>query len=34
VFTGFAISTGERVVSTVIQEFIIKKLTPGAKEQY
>jgi len=34
VFTGFALSTGERVVSTVIQEFIIKKLTPGAKEQF
>jgi len=34
VFTGFALSTGERMVSTVIQEFIIKKLTPGAKDQY
>jgi hypothetical protein len=34
VFTGFALSTGERVVNTVIQEFIIKKLTPGAKNQF
>jgi hypothetical protein len=34
VFTGFALSTGERVVNTVIQEFIIKRLTPGAKEQF
>lgn len=33
VFEGFALSTGERVVSTVIQEFLIKKLTPGAKRQ-
>lgn len=31
VFEGFALSTGERVVSTVIQEFLIKKLTPSAK---
>jgi len=34
VFTGFALSTGERVVSTVIQEFMLKKLTPGAKDQF
>lgn len=34
VFTGFALSTGERMVSTVVQEFILKKLTPGAKEQF
>lgn len=31
VFEGFALSTGERVVSTVIQEFLLKKLTPSAK---
>ncbi len=30
VFQGFAIDTGERVVSTVIQEFLLKKLTPSA----
>ncbi|HEY1580031.1 MAG TPA: carboxypeptidase-like regulatory domain-containing protein [Terracidiphilus sp.] len=34
VFEGFALSTGERMVSTVVQEFILKKLTPGAKDQY
>jgi hypothetical protein len=34
VFTGFALSTGERMVSTVVQEFILKKLTPGAKGQF
>jgi hypothetical protein len=34
VFTGFALSTGERMVSTVIQEFILKRLTPGAKGQF
>lgn len=28
-FEGFALSTGERVVSTVIQEFLLKKLTPN-----
>jgi hypothetical protein len=33
VFEGFALSTGERVVSTVIQEFLLKKLTPGAKNR-
>jgi hypothetical protein len=31
VFTGFALSTGERMASTAIQEFLLKKLTPGAK---
>ena len=31
VFEGFALSTGERVVSTVVQEFLLKKLTPSAK---
>lgn len=34
VFEGFALSTGERMVSTVVQEFILKKLTPGAKDQF
>ncbi len=34
VFTGFALSTGERMVNTVVQEFILKKLTPGAKGQF
>ena len=34
VFTGFALSTGERMVSTVVQEFILKKLTPGAKGKF
>lgn len=34
VFTGFALDTGERIVSTVVQEFILKKLTPGAKGQF
>lgn len=34
VFTGFALSTGERMVSTVVQEFLLKKLTPGAKDQF
>lgn len=35
VFEGFALSTGERMVSTVVQEFLLKKLTPGAnKEQF
>jgi len=34
VFTGFALTTGERMVSTAIQEFILKKFTPGAKDQF
>jgi hypothetical protein len=34
VFTGFALSTGERMVSTVIQEFLLKRFTPGAKNQF
>jgi len=34
VFTGFALDTGERIVSTVVQEFILKKLTPTAKGQF
>jgi len=32
VFTGFALSTGERMVSTVVQEFLLKRLTPGASK--
>lgn len=34
VFEGFALSTGERVVSTVVQEFVLKKLTPAAKDRH
>jgi hypothetical protein len=34
VFMGFALSTGERMVSTVVQEFLLKKLTPGARDQF
>lgn len=33
VFTGFAIDTAEREASSVIQEFVIRKLTPSAKHQ-
>jgi hypothetical protein len=33
VFTGFAIGTGTRVVSTVLQEFLLKKLTPAAAKE-
>lgn len=33
VFGGFALSTGEREVSSVIQEFILRKLTTGVKRQ-
>jgi hypothetical protein len=33
VFGGFALSTGEREVSSVIQEFVLRKLTPAAKRQ-
>jgi hypothetical protein len=31
VFGGFALSTGEREVSSVVQEFVLRKLTPAAK---
>lgn len=33
VFGGFALSTGEREVSSVIQEFVLRKLTPAARRQ-
>ncbi|HZB87746.1 MAG TPA: carboxypeptidase-like regulatory domain-containing protein [Terracidiphilus sp.] len=33
VFENFAINTAEREVSTVVQEFIIRRLTPGARKQ-
>jgi hypothetical protein len=33
VFQGFAIGTGTRVLSTVLQEFVLRKLTPSAKEK-
>jgi hypothetical protein len=31
VFTSFLISTGEREVSSLVQEFLLRKLTPSAK---
>lgn len=31
VFTGFLISTGEREVSSLVQEFLLRKLTPSAR---
>jgi len=33
VFGGFALSTGEREISSVIQEFVLRKLTTVAKRQ-
>lgn len=33
VFSNFAISTAEREVSSLLQEFLIRKLTPSAKKQ-
>jgi len=33
VFGGFLLSTGEREVSSVVQEFVLRKLTPAAKRQ-
>jgi hypothetical protein len=33
VFGTFALGTGERVVSAVVQEFVLRKLTPSAKRQ-
>jgi hypothetical protein len=32
VYGGFLISTAEREVSTVVQEFVLRKLTPNAKK--
>jgi hypothetical protein len=31
VFTGFLISTGERVAVSLLQEFVIRRFTPSAK---
>jgi hypothetical protein len=33
VFGSFLLSTGEREISSVIQEFVLRKLTPSAKRQ-
>jgi hypothetical protein len=33
VFTTFAINTAERELSSVVQEFVLRKLTPAAKRQ-
>ena len=33
VFTNFALSTAERELSSVVQEFVLRKLTPSAKRQ-
>jgi hypothetical protein len=33
VFTNFAIGTAERGLSTVLQEFVLRKLTPSARNQ-
>ena len=33
VFENFAISTAEREVSSIFQEFVVKKLTPSARKQ-
>lgn len=33
VFNGFLVSTGEREVSSVVQEFVLRKLTPAMKRQ-
>jgi hypothetical protein len=32
VFSGFAIGTAERAVSTVLQEFVLRRLTPGSRK--
>ena len=32
-FTNFAIGTAERELSTVLQEFVLRRLTPGARKQ-
>jgi hypothetical protein len=34
VFRNFAIGTGERMLPTVVQEFVLRRLTPAAKRQY
>jgi hypothetical protein len=33
VFQGFAITTGVRMVNAVIQEFVLRKLTPSARQK-
>ena len=33
VFQGFAITTGVRMVNGIIQEFVLRKLTPSARQQ-
>lgn len=33
VFGNFAIGTGERMVATVVQEFVLRRLTPRARKQ-
>jgi hypothetical protein len=33
VFTNFGINTAERALSTVLQEFVLRRLTPSAKKQ-
>jgi hypothetical protein len=33
VFQGFAVTTGVRMVNGLIQEFILRKLTPTARQQ-
>ena len=34
VFGNFAIGTGERMLSAVLQEFVLRRLTPAAKRQH
>jgi hypothetical protein len=34
VFGNFAIGTGERMLSAVVQEFVLRRLTPAAKKQH
>ena len=34
VFGGFAVGTGERMVSAVFQEFVLRRLTPAARKQH
>lgn len=34
VFGNFAIGTGERMLGAVVQEFVLRRLTPGARKQH
>jgi hypothetical protein len=34
VFGNFAVGTGERMVSAVVQEFVLRRLTPSARKQH